>query len=304
MLCWPLIIMNFPALIASHEVGGSLRSRLFLSTGVRHTFCSCLTSPIWTRVLFMSSTNDLCSVQMIKSSCAMMHWLIFTLVASVSNKKHALWFCQNSLRMLANFSKSSVGGTDLDVPVCAVVMPEAAASPSAILSGPLGLLLFRVPSPLSLDWAGFLFWASALEEPGRDPPLPLFGVVSPHSTPAGCHFMPFLVEAAFAAVTIAYLSSVCHTPRNLLTTKRAVPSCHGRSCLLMKSSFRLSISVPYSAAMRVTTSNFPCCCLTSMTMEWLWLVALPLSSTSLRTITMKCSRWSSMLSTFSLMFHV
>ena len=97
MLCWLLIIMNFPALIASHEVGGSLRSRLFSSTGVRHTFCSCLTSPIWTRVLFMSSTNDLWSVRMIKSSRAMMHWLMCTLVASVSNRKHALWFCQNSL---------------------------------------------------------------------------------------------------------------------------------------------------------------------------------------------------------------
>ena len=97
MLCWPLIIMNFPPLIASHEVGGSFRSALFSSTGVRHTFYSCLTSPIWTRVFFMSSTNDLCSVRMIKSSRAMMHWLMCTLVASVSNRKHALWFCQNSL---------------------------------------------------------------------------------------------------------------------------------------------------------------------------------------------------------------
>ena len=185
-----------------------------------------------------------------------------------------------------------------------MVTPEAAASPSAVLSGPLGLLLFRVPSPLSLDWAGFLFWASALEDLGRDPPLPLFGIVSPCSAPAGCRFMPFFMEAAFAAVTIAYLSSVCQTPRNLFTMDRAVPSYHGRSCLLMKSSFRLSMSIPYRAATRVTTSNFPCCCLTSMTMEWLWLVALLLSSTSLRTITMKYSRWSSMLSTFSLMFHV
>ena len=183
-------------------------------------------------------------------------------------------------------------------------MPEAAPSPSAVLSGPLGLLLFRVPSPLSLDWAGFPFWASALEEPGRDPPLPLFGVVSPRSTLAGCRFMPFFAEAAFAVVTIAYLSSVCQTPRNFFTTDQAVPSYHGRSCLLMKSSFRLSMSVPYIVAIRVMTSNFPCFCLTSMTMEWVWLVALPLSSTSLRTITMKCSRWSSMLSTFSLMFHV
>ena len=97
MLCWPLIIINWPALIASHEVGGSFRSRLFSSTGVRHTFCSYLTSPIWTRVFFMSSTNDLCSVRMIKSSRAMMHWLMCTLVASVLNRKHALWFCQNSL---------------------------------------------------------------------------------------------------------------------------------------------------------------------------------------------------------------
>ena len=97
MLCSPLIIMNLLALIASHEVGGSLRSRLFSSTGVKHTFYSCLTSPIWTRVFFMSSTNDLCSVQMIKSSRAMMHWLMCTLIASVSNRKHALWFCQNSL---------------------------------------------------------------------------------------------------------------------------------------------------------------------------------------------------------------
>ena len=206
--------------------------------------------------------------------------------------------------MLANFLKSSAIGTDLEVPVCAVVTPEAVASPSAVLSGPLGLLLFRVPSLLSLDWAGFLFWDSALEEPGRDPPLPLFGIVSPRSMPASCRFMPFLAEAAFAAVTIAYLSSVCYTPRNLLTTERAVPSCHGRSCLLMKSSFRLSMSVPCRAAMRVTMLNFECSCLTSMTMEWLWLVALPLSSTSLKTITMKCLRWSSMLSTFSLMFHL
>ena len=181
---------------------------------------------------------------------------------------------------------------------------EAAPSPSAVLSGPLGLLLFRVPSPLSLDWAGFLFWAFALEEPARDPPLPLFGVVSPHSAPAGYHFLPFFAEAAFAAVTIAYLSSVIQTPRNFFRMERAVPSCHGRSCLLMKSSFRLSMSVPCRVAMRVTTLNFPCCYLTSMTMEWLWLVALPLSSTALRTITMKCSRWSSMLLTFSLMFHV
>ena len=67
MLCWPLIIMNLPALIASHEVGGSFKSPLFLSTSIRHTFCNCLTSPIWTRVFFMSSTNDLCSVRMIKS---------------------------------------------------------------------------------------------------------------------------------------------------------------------------------------------------------------------------------------------
>ena len=133
---------------------------------------------------------------------------------------------------------------DLDVPVCAVVMPEAATSPSAVLSGPLGLLLFRVPPPLSLDWAGFLFWASTLEEPGQDPPLPLFGVVSPRSTPAGCRFIPFLAEAAFAAVTIAYLSSVCHTPRNFLTTERALPFYHKRSCLLIKSSIRLSMSVP------------------------------------------------------------
>ena len=59
------------------------------------------------------------------------------------------------------------GETDLEVRVCVVVTPEAAASPSPILSGPLDLLRFRVPSPLSLDWAGFLFWASALEEPGR-----------------------------------------------------------------------------------------------------------------------------------------
>ena len=101
-----------------------------------------------------------------------------------------------------------MGGTDLDVPVCAVVTPDATPSPSAVLSGPLGLLLFRVPSPLSLDWAGFLFWASALEEPGQDPPLPLFGVVSSRSAPVGCRFMPFFAEAAFAAVTIAYLSSV------------------------------------------------------------------------------------------------
>ena len=97
MLCWPLIIINFQALIASHEVGCSLRSALFSSTGVKHTFCSSLTSPIWTRVFFMSSTNDLCSVRMIKSSRAMMHWLMCTLVASVSNRKHSLWFCQNSL---------------------------------------------------------------------------------------------------------------------------------------------------------------------------------------------------------------
>ena len=97
MLCWPLIIMNLPGLIASHEVGGSLRSQLFSSTGVRHTFYSCFTSPIWTRVFFMSSTNDLCNVRMIKSSRAMMHWLMCTLVASVSNRKHALCFCQNSL---------------------------------------------------------------------------------------------------------------------------------------------------------------------------------------------------------------
>ena len=204
---------------------------------------------------------------------------------------------------MVNFSKSSVGGTDLEVPVYAVVTPEAAPSPSAVLSGPLGLLLFRVLSSLSLDWVGFLFWASALEEPGRDPPLPLFGVVSPRSTPVGCRFMPFFAEVAFATVTIAYLFSVCQTPRNFFQTERAVPSCHRRSCLLMKSSFRLSMSVPCSAAMRVTKLNFPCC-VTSMTMEWLWLVAFPLSSTSLRTITMKCSRWSSMLSTFSLMFHV
>ena len=97
MLCWPLIIMNLPALIASHEVGGSFKSTLFSSTGVRHTFCSYLTSPIWTRVFFMFSTNDLWSVRMIKSSRAMMHWLMCTLVASVLNRKHALWFCQNSL---------------------------------------------------------------------------------------------------------------------------------------------------------------------------------------------------------------
>ena len=120
--------------------------------------------------------------------------------------------------MLANFSKSSAGGTDLEVLVCAVVMPEAAASSSAVLLGPFGLFFFQVPSPLSLDWARFLFWASALGEPGRDPPLPLFGVVSPRSTPAGCRFMPFLAEAAFAAVTIAYLSSVSQTPRNFFTT--------------------------------------------------------------------------------------
>ena len=205
---------------------------------------------------------------------------------------------------MANFSKSSAGGTDLEVPVCTVVTPEAAPSPSAVLSGPLGLLLFQVPSPLSFDWAGFLFWASALEEPGRDPPLPLFGVVSSRGPLGGYRLLAFFAEAAFAAVTIAYLSSVSQTPRNFFTTERAVPSCHGRSCLLMKSSFRPSMSVPYRAAIRVTTSNFPCWCLTSMTMEWLWLVALPLSSIALRMITMKCSRWSSMLSTFSLMFHV
>ena len=96
MLCWPLIIMNFPTLIASHEVGGSFRSALFSSTSIRHTFYSCLTSPIWTRVFFMSSTNDLCSVRMIKSSRAMMHWLMCTLVASVLSRKHALWFYRNS----------------------------------------------------------------------------------------------------------------------------------------------------------------------------------------------------------------
>ena len=97
MLCWPLIIMNLLALIASHGVGGSFRSRLFSSTGVRHTFYSFFTSPIWMRVFFMSSTNDLYSVRMIKSSRAMMHWLMCTLIASVSNRKHNLWFCQNSL---------------------------------------------------------------------------------------------------------------------------------------------------------------------------------------------------------------
>ena len=84
-----------------------------------------------------------------------------------------------------------MGGTNLEVPVYAVVTLEAAASPSAVLSGPLGLLLFRVPSALSLDWARFLFWASTLEEPRQDPPLPLLGVVSPHSAPPSCHFMPF-----------------------------------------------------------------------------------------------------------------
>ena len=146
--------------------------------------------------------------------------------------------------MKANFSKSSGGGTDLDVPICAVVTPEAAPSPSAVLSGPLGLLLFRVPSLLSLDWARFLFWASALEEPRRDPPLPLFGVVSPRLVPVGCRFMPFFAEATFAAVTIAYLSSVSQTPRNFFTTDRVVSSYHGRKRLLMKSSFRLSMSVP------------------------------------------------------------
>ena len=100
--------------------------------------------------------------------------------------------------MLANFSKSSAGGTDLEVLVCAVVTPEAAPSASTVLSGLVGLLLFRVPSPLFLNWAGFLFWASALEEPGWDPPLPLFGVVSPLSTLAACRFWPFFAEAAFA----------------------------------------------------------------------------------------------------------
>ena len=69
------------SLEASHEVGSSLRSRLFSSTSVRHTFCSCFTSPIWTRVFFMSSTNDLWSVRMIKSSRAMMHWLMCILEA-------------------------------------------------------------------------------------------------------------------------------------------------------------------------------------------------------------------------------
>ena len=88
-----MLAVNYHELASLDSIGGSLRSALFSSTGVRHTFCSCLTLPIWTRVFFMSSTNDLCSVRMIKSSCAMMHWLICTLVASVSNRKHALWFC-------------------------------------------------------------------------------------------------------------------------------------------------------------------------------------------------------------------
>ena len=94
MLCWPLIIMNLPTLIASHEVGDSFRSALFSSTGVRHTFCSCLMSPIWTRVFFMSSTNDLWSVRMIKSSRAMMHWLMCTLVAFVSNRSTPCGFAR------------------------------------------------------------------------------------------------------------------------------------------------------------------------------------------------------------------
>ena len=166
------------------------------------------------------------------------------------------------------------------------------------------LACFSSECPLRCPLIGQGFSSGPRLLKSQDPPLLLFGVVSPCSRPEGCRFMPFFAEAVFAAVTIAYLSSVCQTPRNFFTTDRAVPSCHEGSCLLMKSSFRLSMSVPCRAAMRVTTSNFPCWCLTSMTMEWLWLVALPLSSTALRTITMKCSRWSSMLSTFSLMFHV
>ena len=146
--------------------------------------------------------------------------------------------------MLANFSKSCTGGMDREVPVCAVVTPEADPSPSAILSMPVGLLLFRVPSPLSLDWAGFLFWASALEEPGRDPPLPLLGVVSSRGLLGGWHLLPFFAVVAVATFTITYLSSVCQTVRNLFTIERALPSYHGRSCLTMNSSFRLFMSVP------------------------------------------------------------
>ena len=99
-----------------------------------------------------------------------------------------------------------------------------------VLSRPLGLLLFRVPSPLSLDWAGFLFWASALEEPGRDPPLPLLGGVSPRSALAGCRFKPFLAEAAFAAVTIAYLSNVWpHSTQSLERRSEQFPPATGEA---------------------------------------------------------------------------
>ena len=77
----------------------------------------------------------------------------------------------------------------------------------------------RPGGPSLRGCAGFLFWASALEEPGRDPPLPLLGIVSPRSAPAGCRFKPFFAEATFAAVTIAYLSSVSQTPRNFFTTE-------------------------------------------------------------------------------------
>ena len=131
-----------------------------------------------------------------------------------------------------------------EVPVCAVVTPEADPSPSAVLSVLVGLLLFRVPSPLSLDWAGFLFWAFALEEPRWDPPLPLLGVVSSRGPLGGWCLLPFFAVVAVATFTIAYLSSICQTERNLFTTERALPSYHGRSCLAMNLLFRLSMSFP------------------------------------------------------------
>ena len=57
--------------------------------------------------------------------------------------------------MLANFSKSSAGATDLEVPVCAVVTPEATASSSASSQGHLVCLSSECPLRCPLIGQGF-----------------------------------------------------------------------------------------------------------------------------------------------------
>ena len=78
ILCWPFIIMNFPAFISSQDLGFSRRSLESLSIGIRQTFCRIFSSPNCTSLALTFLTISDYSFRMTYSSLAGTHWAMST----------------------------------------------------------------------------------------------------------------------------------------------------------------------------------------------------------------------------------